>query len=134
MAIYARKKEFPLISLTFRVKFITDVNPTIFLRKWPYIFFTLRSCYFSVIPWADCDDNTNKYSIHFLVVLSFHLELNISMIYDIFYLLFPCYFIFYNVLMSLLRAHFFSFRTCGLTYVCCVCALECSVQISPGGK
>ena len=30
------------------------------------------------IPWAGCDDNTNKSSIYFLVVLSFHLELNIS--------------------------------------------------------
>ena len=27
------------------------------------------------IPWEGCDDNTNKSSIHFLVVVSFHLEL-----------------------------------------------------------
>ena len=27
------------------------------------------------IPWVGCDDNTNKSSIYFSVVLSFHLEL-----------------------------------------------------------
>ena len=30
------------------------------------------------ITWKGCDDNTNKSSIYFLVVLLFHLELNIS--------------------------------------------------------
>ena len=39
------------------------------------------------IPLAGCDDKTNKSSIYFLVVLSFHLELNISdyMKFDIFH-------------------------------------------------
>ena len=31
---------------------------------------------YNFIPWAGCDNNTNKSTIYFLVDLSFHRELN----------------------------------------------------------